>query len=631
MSSIPNSSPKAKSRPDTEDSPPPKPPILIIPFEVLGEIVPYLVAANTISDLFHLSQTCKDLHASVWDPASDIWRVVWSSLYDDLKLTDATALTTSDVSSAIVWDKYQYKHHLRRRLHVFRDVGVVAQALRDDIVIWESIAYGYTHGTNQPKPGQKQPEHEDIAETVMDIIDIAAEHVSRNMYWIRTLVASEVWAFSIYLLYRLADEAWMLARCPTLGKPATLCRFYLVLAQVCATDPYALEAIYRDKYESFKYLRGSVFRREDGCSFGRLAVDQIPRLWYPWSICQIMYMVLFCGPSVMYYVDKEQEKARGGGGGDGSGKKRKVATSADWVPSWFNFGVNGHLITPVPLTIPPSIKTQQSQQQHRLFTGLAGSWTGYYAYSDEESADLMALQRTTGPEFGCRGIALDARMKLAIVDWTTDSCVATSSSSPTVSRKILHQAANRGAQPLYLRSDLDAQAFKLVDRYFMPFRQPPTKSAKEEQVSSMDDLEDKAQWQHQRIFSGRGTDIFGEYGVRGILSEQSGLVRMVKHYFRHFGGVAAVPSPEEAAAALQWEDEPWKAYLEFGTHGDQMKFLLNTGPSVWYYRGQLMPQDQEGETMGRGIQGLWFTDVDSGPFWIYNTDVRSKRTRSPLI
>lgn len=396
------------------------------------------------------------------------------------------------------------------------------------------------------------------------------------------------------------------------------------------SDPYALDAIYRDKYESFKYLRGSVFRREDGCSYGRLAVDQIPRLWYPWSICQIMYMVLFCGPNVMYYVDKEKEKAKGGGGGDGSGKRRKIASNSDWVPSWFNFGLNEHLITPVPLTIPPSIKTQQGQQQH-LFTGLAGNWTGYYAYSDEESADLMALQRTTGPEFACRGIALDARMKLAIVDWTADSCAATSSSSPTIARKPLHQAANKDAQPLYLSSDLDAQAFKLVDRYFIPFRQPPT-SAVEEKVSSMDDLEDKSQWQHQRIFSGRGTDIFGEYGVRGILSEQSGLVRMVKHYFRHFGGEAAVPSPEEAAAALQWEeDEPWKAYLEFGTHRDQMKFLLNSGSSVWYYRGQLMPKDQEGEKMGRGIQGLWFTDVDSGPFWIYNTDVPSRRTRSPMI
>ncbi|KAG0070127.1 hypothetical protein BGZ92_004545, partial [Podila epicladia] len=462
MSFIPNSSPNAKSIPDTEGPPAPKPPILTIPFEVLSEIIPYLVAANTIADLFHLSLTCKDLHASVWEPASDIWRVIWNSLYDDLKLTDDITLTTSDASRAVVLNKCRYKHHLKRRLCVFRDVEVVAQALRDDIVIWESIAYGCTYGTNQPKPGQKQPEHEDIAKTMMDIIDIGTERVNRNMYWIRTLVASEVWAYSIHILYRLADEAWMLARCPTLGKPETLCKFFLVLAEVCAVDPYALESIYRDRYESFKYLRGSVFRREDGCSFGRLAVDQIPRLWYPWSICQIMYMVLFCGPSVMYYVDKEQEKARGSG--DGSGKRRRIATSADWIPSWFNFGVNGHLITPVPLTIPPSIKTgqpQQQQQQQRLFTGLAGSWTGYYAYSDEESADLMALQRTTWPEFACRGIALDARMKLAIVDWTTDSCAASSSSSPTIARKILYQAANRDAQSLHLTSDLDVQAFKL--------------------------------------------------------------------------------------------------------------------------------------------------------------------------
>lgn len=369
-----------------------------------------------------------------------------------------------------------------------------------------------------------------------------------------------------------------------------------------------MDAIYRDKYESFRYLRGSVFRREDGCSYGRLAVEQIPRLWYPWSICQIMYMVLFCGPSVMCYVDKEKAK-----GGDTVAKKRKIASSTDWVPSWFNFGA-GH-ITPVPLMIPPSIKQQQRPFSGSA-TGLAGSWTGYYAYSDEESADLMALRRPTAPEFACRGIALDARMKLVIVNWTTTSS-ATTTSSPTVARKI--QEANGDEEPLYLTSDLDVQAFKLVDRYFMPFRQGS--SLAEEEVSSMDDLEDKTQWRYQRIFSGRGTDIFGEYGVRGILSEQSGVVRLVKNYFRHSGG-AAVLSPEEAAT--QWEgDEPWKAYMEFGTHRDQLKFMLNNGSSVWYYRGQLMPPD-EGEKVGRGtgygIQGLWFTDVDSGPFWIYNTD-----------
>lgn len=147
--------------------PPPKTPILNIPFEILGEIVQYLVAANTIADLFHLSLTCKDLHASVWDHASDIWRVVWTSLYDELEPKAICA--DSSISN-------KYQHHLRKRLCVFRDVEAVAQALRDDIVPWDTIAYGYTHGTNKPTPGQKQLQHEDIAETVMDIIGIAAEH-----------------------------------------------------------------------------------------------------------------------------------------------------------------------------------------------------------------------------------------------------------------------------------------------------------------------------------------------------------------------------------------------------------------------------------------------------------------------
>jgi len=154
---------------DAQD-PPRKTPILYIPFEILGEVVQYLVAANTIADLFHLSLTCKDLHASVWDSASDIWRVVWTSLYDEFEPKDIALATNANSS---ISNKYQY--HFRKRLCVFRDVEAVAQALRDDIVPWDTIAYAYTHGTNEPAPGQKQLQHEDIAQTVMDIIDIAAE------------------------------------------------------------------------------------------------------------------------------------------------------------------------------------------------------------------------------------------------------------------------------------------------------------------------------------------------------------------------------------------------------------------------------------------------------------------------
>ncbi|KAG0333708.1 hypothetical protein BG004_000729 [Podila humilis] len=743
-----------------------------IPFEILCEIVPYLVASNTLADLFHLSQTCKDLHASLWLTSSDIWRVVWNCLYDELeqgqqqqnehktRVPKTTALTTitseqgkepkgsksgrkkrerdnsiiskssnSNINNdnihnssdhagdnrAIIENKTnKYKAGLRHRLQVFRDLEGIGQALHADAVPWDTIAYGYTNGLMGLPENQKRYSSGEIASAVWNMICIAEEHV---------------WAYAVYLLYRYEDQEKSSVEeiCPMFGKPTTLCKFYHALAQISAVDPYVLEAIYRDRYESFRYLRGSVFRREDGCSFGRLAIEQIPRLWFPWSISQVVYTVLFCGPSILQY----QDRLRLGGIGtslnlsseivninnnnnisnndtdtdnesnhtDNSATTTSSAysmtlagplvtsrrTGSDWAPSWFNFGTAAHLIRPLPLTVPHSTKNALPFSHPLCSTRLAGHWTGYYAYSDEESSDLAALQRTTRPEYACRGIALDTRMKIVIVDWTVSSCAATLT-SPSVRRDQEKKKKKRddddaadqggGDEPLYLSSALDVQAFLMIDRYFMPFRQGASRrhlidddddeddywpseegdmdgegdnindDDYDDELDSLDDITDENQWGYQRIFSGRGHDIFGEFGVRGIISERTGLVRMVKNYLRQLGETVDPdgPTPFEAAAALALEgsygqdavvgeeaeeEERRRAYLEFGPHRGQLTYRLNSESSVWYYRGQLSPRGQRDEQEnkdsarcgnGRAIQGLWFTEVDSGPIWIYRTD-----------
>ncbi|KAF9420901.1 hypothetical protein BGZ94_008990 [Podila epigama] len=633
-----------------------------LPVEILGEMAKYLVAADTISDLLHLGQTCKELYASIWHPSSDIWRIVWAGLYDELApvhttKTETTAMRTTtttmtqdnDATTELnAFDSrrplYAYKDNLRKRFCLFRDLKCIGQALVEETLPWMTIAYEYPKGGNPSKnANQKIWTPEDIAPVLMDMLLVAAEHVTMNLYWIRKLVVSDVWAYSIYLLYRETANGSLTDLYPRFGTPETLCRFYHVMASVAAVDPYILDAVYKDRFESFKYIRGSVFRREDGCSYGRLAVGQIPRLWFPWSICQIFYTVLFCGPSIVQYVEQKQQQQQQQQQHQPRGLAfRQTNVSSEWTPSWFNFGTGRNLITPLPLAAPLRNQGQllyndSSSSAKCNRTGLAGHWSGYYAYSDEDGADLVSLQRATRPEFACRGISLDARMTLILVDWTTESSVA--SSSPLTmpigsSRSRGSVGRAEGPRPLYLSSSLDVEAFKLVDQYFMPFGEGSTitddPSAPDVRLPQVDDLDDPSQWRYQRIFSGRGIDFFGEYGVRGIISERTGLVRMVKYYFRQHdvqGGadgddnedipMILVPPTSSRMTSLSAKQERWRAFVEFGTQPGQLKWAL--GPSVWYYRGQRMAETRESQ--GAGIQGLWFTDVDSGPFWLYKTDV----------
>jgi hypothetical protein len=57
--------------------------IMDLPIEVLACIVQYLVQADDLQDLLHLSQTCRVLHHDLWSSSSDIWPYIWTVLYGD--------------------------------------------------------------------------------------------------------------------------------------------------------------------------------------------------------------------------------------------------------------------------------------------------------------------------------------------------------------------------------------------------------------------------------------------------------------------------------------------------------------------------------------------------------------------
>ncbi|KAF9972346.1 hypothetical protein BGZ73_004557 [Actinomortierella ambigua] len=53
----------------------------------------------------------------------------------------------------------------------------------------------------------------------------------------------------------------------------------------------------------------------------------------------------------------------------------------------------------------------------------------------------------------------------------------------------------------------------------------------EDQVPVCDDLRRRRNWRHQTLFSGHGRDACGYFGIRGVLSQQTGFVRFIKTYF----------------------------------------------------------------------------------------------------
>ncbi|KAF9208378.1 hypothetical protein BGZ49_008963 [Haplosporangium sp. Z 27] len=279
------------------------------------------------------------------------------------------------------------------------------------------------------------------------------------------------------------------------------------------------------------------------------------------------------------------------------------------VPSWFNLGNSADNITPIPLTSPERIIKLTRQQQSNAGVEdcimMAGEWTGYYAYSvfasndqsDEENANdddelvAVGIQRLNPDlEYAARGIRVDKRMTFRLVDWTTDALKNGYGGS---NRKISTETNGqvKASKPLYLNSEKDAQVVNVADNYF---RGASFKLKREVQDPDLyvDDLTDRANWGHQRVFSGRGQDAIGEFGIRGFVSERSGLVRMVKSYF----------NPDFQALVKD------RVYFEFGDQPHQLQYDLRGNCVAWYYRGYIGSE---------GVIGLWYDDDVSGPFWIY--------------
>lgn len=57
--------------------------IVDLPIETLASIAQYLVLADNLQDLLHLSQACRVLYRDLWSSSSDIWPYLWKGLYGD--------------------------------------------------------------------------------------------------------------------------------------------------------------------------------------------------------------------------------------------------------------------------------------------------------------------------------------------------------------------------------------------------------------------------------------------------------------------------------------------------------------------------------------------------------------------
>jgi len=269
------------------------------------------------------------------------------------------------------------------------------------------------------------------------------------------------------------------------------------------------------------------------------------------------------------------------------------------VPSWFNFGDSTEAVKPIPLiALPKRFSPLEIPVPNNMFS-LNGKWTGYYAYrefdptvesesEDEDEFDQLLNQRPPRDlEYSVRGLRLDRRMKVDLVCWTTES--------------VERGTYRPGGDPLYLHNMTDLRAMQEVDRCFLVARSCCTDHQSDAHVDC-DDLNQSVNWQHQRIFSGRGRDEIGDFGIRGIISERTGLVRMIKNYFSI--------DPQLPSSGVS-NGQNRSLLVEFGSGHDRMSFDLNGETIVWYYRGRMETRE------GPGILGLWYDEDVSGPFFFY--------------
>ncbi|KAF9980107.1 hypothetical protein BGZ75_008818 [Mortierella antarctica] len=516
--------------------------LLRLPLELLSCVVQYLVQADDLHDHLSLSRTCKDLYATLWVDSADMWKIVWKELYDDSPVV-------SDQTHNGMLCSEVYKETIKSRMKTLQLTRGIATKLGHTTHPSEQgddpDLYHAEHKTQRRRKTPKQAyalSPNAYLNTMMALVDLAHGLGDKNAHWVQSATTSEFWAHAIHLWFSKATVGGGPLRASHMyHAPATLCKLFDVLA--------------------------------------------------------------------------------------------KVATAVPVIPSWFNQGIQPTSIKPIPLIPPYRSRVERLQQQVHQGQSLrtksypmSGRWTGYYAYQtflpyvnnavpmdDEddvvsdygadnddsatyESDDLQSDEErplrtgiTRGQEFAMRGLKVDRRMIVDLVDGTTDWL---DPFERLAGRATGSQNRNTTAdsEPLYLSSDIDAMVLSATDESFL------SNVALCKNLADEDDLNHRSNWGHQRVFSGRGHDAIGDFGIRGIVSEKTGLVRMIKTYF----------------SASQLEFVRGRQFFEFGNQPHQLASHPRTGLLRWCYRGHV---DPEGE--GPGVVGLWYDEEVSGPFWLY--------------
>ncbi|KAF9349790.1 hypothetical protein BGX26_011967 [Mortierella sp. AD094] len=616
------------------------PAIWSLPIELLAELAQYIVQADDLSDYLHFSQTCRCLYATLWVDTAEMWRYIFRALYDPAAFESANIVTQIDGAS--IWnqsdesynsclDRSHYKLALKGRLQALRELRQIGNRLDEDVVPWRTLPGYGTHRGLEPNTVQcvsitacgqtlRIPTKIQVAHALWMLARIGAEHVDKNLLWIRAVTTPKLWAYATYLWFNQKRLQQHVVAEQPFYKLETISELYEILAKIAVIDTCVLSALYRNEYESFRYIRGVLLRHESRTIHSLLKLHRggiTSRLCFPWSMCHVFYMILFCGPSILAKVlISPPEMIPGQATADGH---ELGAILQRAVPTWFNLGNSPDNIAPIPLT--NSKKTIGLTQQQQSKTGLgtssmmAGEWTGYYAYSvlvshdhsdaetdsDDDELRTSGVERLTPDlEYAARGLRVDRKMTFRLVDWTNESLRNYEGGSDW---KPLVSDQGEADRPLYLSSEKDAKVVNILDEYF---RRPSTSDEGSHETEGadldVDDLSDRAHWGHQRVFSGRGHDAIGEFGMRGFVSERSGLVRIVKSYF----------NPDFQMLVKD------RVYFEFGDQPHQLQSTLAGNSVVWYYRGRMGPE---------GILGLWYDDDVSGPFWIYRLDCLTMESR----
>ncbi|KAF9287852.1 hypothetical protein BGZ68_001201 [Mortierella alpina] len=584
---------------------------LRLPPELLSCIIQYLVQADDLQDYLSLSRTCKDMHATLCADSADMWKIVWKELYDDTP--EPADQIDNDVLNSEV-----YKESIKSRMKTLQLSRGIATKLGQ---ITHPSKRDLYFGEYKKQPHRKTPKPvyalspEAYLNTIMALIDLAHGLGDKNVHWVQGASTSEFWAHAIHLWFsKAAVGGGPLRASHAYHGPATLCKLFDILAKIATNDPSILRGLYCNSYGSFSHLRRLLFNPPKDRFSRRLALEPQSRSWFPWSVCHVFFLTLFCGPEVTL----------------------EPSSPIPWppplaiIPSWFNQGIQPISIKPIPL-IPPHRsrlgqlhrRAHQGHSQRNKSYAMGGRWTGYYAYQiflphinnavpmDEEddvvssdydseefeSDDLQPDDErrplrtgiTRGQEYAVRGLKVDRRMVIDFVDGTTDWLDPYERSVGRAARPQDCKTTTQPA-PLYLSNDIDAMVMTATDESFLP------KVTTRENLADEDDLTHRSNWGHQRVFSGRGHDAIGEFGIRGIVSEKTGLVRMVKAYF----------------SASQLEVVRGRQFFEFGNQLHQLAPHPRTGLLRWSYRGHV---DPDGE--GPGIVGLWYDDEVCGPFWLY--------------